>query len=76
MPTNALFHYQRHLRSDLHTSVAWAGISGDLPVEVVLDHDNLLAAIWVSPQHSLDCCVGGLAFAASDVPPRIKYTVD
>lgn len=56
--------------------MAWTGISGNLPVEVVLNHDNLLAAIWVSLQHSLDSRVGGLAFAASDVPRIANHKLE
>ena len=56
-------------RSDLHACVAWAGSRRHFAVEVVLDHDDFLAAVRVRLQHPLDRRVRALALSAGDVPP-------
>ena len=55
--------------SNFHAGVAPASLSCDSTIKIVLDHDDFLASIWVRLQDSLDCGVGGLALASSDVPP-------
>ena len=61
--------------SQFHTSVAFASFGSNSAIKIVLNHDDLLASIWVRPQHSLDRGVGGLAFASSDVPPNEEIKV-
>ena len=56
------------LTSDLHSCVACASPGSHTSVEVVLDHDHFLAAIWVGLQDSLDGGVGSLSATSSDVP--------
>lgn len=48
--------------------MARAGSGSDFPIEVVLDHDDFLASIWVGLEYALNRGVGGLALSSSDVP--------
>ena len=58
--------------SDLHASVTGASRSSDLPIKIVLDHDDLLATVRVGPKHALDRGVGSLTLTACDVPSEIS----
>ena len=62
----------RLICSDLHACVARAGSRSDFTVEVVLDHDDLLAAIRVGLEHALNRRVGSLALSSSNVPSDIQ----
>ena len=57
------------MESDLEAGVACTCSLSSLSIEVVLDHDDLLAAVWVLSQHALDRRVRRLALSACDVPP-------
>jgi len=54
--------------SDFHSSVAGASISCYLSVEVILDHDDFLAAIGVGFEDALNRGVCHLAFTSCNVP--------
>jgi hypothetical protein len=66
---------ERLLSSELHSTVALAGLSPHLRVKVVLDHDNFLAAVWVRAQDPLNGRVLAGAFAASNVPTKFKLFI-
>ena len=71
----ALVSVRLLIGSDLHACVARAGSGSNFPIEVVLDHDDLLAAIGVGLEHTLNRSVGSLALASSNVPPDLQ-TID
>jgi len=56
------------IKSHLDASEARAGISGNFTIEVVLNHDDFLAAVSIRLQHSLNGSVGCLSLASSNVP--------
>jgi len=56
------------VKSDLHTGMGRTSISCNLSIEIVLNHDNLLTAIRVGLQDTLDCRVGHLALSTGNVP--------
>ena len=56
------------LSSDFHTGVSRTGSGRDFSIEVVLDHDDLLAAIRIRLQDSLNRRIGSLAFPARNMP--------
>ena len=56
------------VKSDLHTGMGRTSISCNLPIKIVLNHDNLLTAIRVGLQDTLDCRVGHLALSTGNVP--------
>lgn len=56
--------------------MARSSISCNLPIKIVLDHDNLLAAIRVRLQDALNRRVGSLAFAASNVPRVANHELE
>ena len=70
MSLNIVSNGRKQITSNLHAREAWASVLSIISVEVILHHDDFLAAVGVGLEYTLD---GGLlapAFSSLDVPPK------
>ena len=56
------------IESHFESCVAWSSFSTNITIQIVLDHDDFLAAIRVCLEHSLNGGVRGLALTSGNVP--------